>query len=120
MRIEVKASGSVKRKDSLGRFVADHISGSFGRFKDEITSVEVRFSDESHEGGMSSGARCALDAKLRLRNQVVVSHSGEDLDLAFRGACSKLGRALEREIGRQGQKTHRHRETARRSTFSEA
>lgn len=114
MHVEVRASNGVESKKSLDRFVETHLAERLGRFQDEIVSVEAQFTDENHEKGGAGDKRCMLEARIPPRERLAVTHRGQSVDQAFRGACAKLARTVERELGRQDRKEHRHRETIRR------
>jgi hypothetical protein len=74
--------------------------------------VEVQLTDENHAKG-GNDTRCMLEARLPGRAPVAVSNIAENQDLAMRGACDKLSRALEHALGKLDRE-HRDRETIRK------
>ena len=69
-------------------------------FSDQITRVEVHFSDEKGGKAGTGDKRCLLEARPAGRQPVAVSHEASTLEEALDGAAGKLRRLLESTLGR--------------------
>ncbi len=115
MQVQVNTGNGVESKETLERWANAFLNEALARFNQEITRVEVQFTDENRAKGGSDDKRCMLEARLTGHDPVAVSHHGETQDLAIRGATQKLLRALEHTLGKLDRHEHRNRETIRKS-----
>jgi ribosome-associated translation inhibitor RaiA len=113
MQIQVNTGNGVANKEALDRWASSYLNESLGRFREEITRIEVQLSDESH-GKKGDDRRCMLEARLNGHAPVVVNHNGDSMDDAFRGATIKLMRVLEHTLGKLERHEHRTRDTIRK------
>jgi hypothetical protein len=114
MHVQVNTSNGIANKDSLERWAADFLNNELGRFRHDITGIEVQLSDENGDKGGPSQVRCMLEARVTGHPPVAVKNFAADQDLAMRGAAEKLAHALEHMFGKLDRKEHRDRETIRR------
>ena len=115
MHVQVNTSNGIDNKDSLERWAADFLNERLGRFRQDITGIEVQMSDENKgDKGGTSDKRCMLEARINGREPIAVTNYGSDQNLAFRGACDKLAKALEHAFGKLDRREHRARDTIRR------
>ncbi|HWI80752.1 HPF/RaiA family ribosome-associated protein [Ramlibacter sp.] len=115
MQVQVNTGNGVDNKESLERWASDFLNEALARFRREITRIEVQLTDENRGKGGSDDKRCMLEARLTGHDPVAVNHHGETQDLAIRGACQKLLRALEHTLGKLDRHQHRDRESIRKS-----
>lgn len=113
MQIQVNTDHNVEGHASLIHWIESELGNTLGRFSDHITRTEVHLSDENSGKSGSNDKRCLIEARLSAHQPVAVSHHGESIDEAFRGAAEKLKRALESTLGRL--KDHHGRASIRRN-----
>jgi ribosome-associated translation inhibitor RaiA len=114
MQVQVNTSNGIENKEPLERWADDYLNAELGRFKQEITCVEVQLSDENKAKSGASDKRCMMEARLNGHEPLAVSHHAETQDLAFRGATQKLVRKLEHTLGKLDRHEHRDRGTIRK------
>jgi ribosome-associated translation inhibitor RaiA len=113
MQVQVNAGEGIAGSEALERWANEHLNESLGRFRQDITRIEVQLTDENSARGGSDDKRCLLEARLTGRDPIVAEHRAENLDMAVRGATQRLTSALDRALGKTDRKD---RDTIRRST----
>jgi hypothetical protein len=115
MKVQVNTSNDIDNKDALERWASDYLNEHLGRFEQDLTSIEVQLTDENHAAkGGGIDKRCMMEARVNGREPIAVTNYGSDQNLAFRGACDKLAKALEHAFGKLDRREHRARDTIRR------
>ena len=112
MQIKVNANHTVQTDESLERWARSELTQGLGRFRNEITPLEVHLSDQNSDRLSPDQKRCLIEARLVSHAPMAVNHVAPRLDEAFRGAADKLKRALEHSLGRL--RDHRLRDSIRR------
>jgi ribosome-associated translation inhibitor RaiA len=108
MQVQVNTDNHVAGGEGLTRQVEAVVEGALGRFGDQVTRVEVHLNDENSAGKSGSDdKRCLMEARLAGLDPIAVSHRGATLEQALDGAAEKLERALDRTLGRLGDKKGR-------------
>lgn len=115
MQVQVNTGNGVQNKESLERWANEFLNEELGRFRQELTRVEVQLTDENRGKGGSDDMRCMLEARLTGHEPVAVNHHGETMDEAMRGAATKLVRAIDHRLGKLDRHQHRDRESIRKS-----
>jgi hypothetical protein len=116
MKVQVNTSNDIENKDALERWASDYLNEQLARFDQDISSIEVQFTDENHAAkGGGIDKRCMLEARINGRNApIAVTNFAANQDLAIRGATEKLSHALDHAFGKLDRKDHRSRDTIRR------
>ena len=100
MHIQVNTDNHIEGRESLAAQVRGVVEGALGRFREQLTRVEVHLTDEnSHKGG-ENDKRCVMEARLEGLKPTAVTHQAATLDQAILGAADKLKRAVESTVGR--------------------
>lgn len=108
MQVQVNTDNHIGGSEGLVRQVQDVVEGTLGRFGDQVTRVEVHLNDEnSNTESGGNDKRCLMEARLAGLQPVAVSHDGATLEQAIDGAADKLQKALDRTLGRLGDKKGR-------------
>lgn len=115
MQVQVNTGNGVQNKETLDRWADEFLNEALARFRQDITRVEVQFTDENRAKGGADDKRCMLEARLTGHDPVAVSNHAATQDEAIRGATEKLLRALEHTLGKLDRHGHRDRATIRRS-----
>jgi hypothetical protein len=114
MQVQVNCGDGLEAKDTLESWASDFLNESLARFRGEITRVEVQLSDEAKGKHNDRDMRCMLEARLNAYQPVAVTHTGESMDEAIRGAAQRLVHALDHTLGKLDRHQHRSRDTIRR------
>lgn len=99
MQIQVNAGHIEGREELLAR-VESHLRTSLNWFSGRITRVDVHVRDENGDKGGGDDKRCVMEAHLRGRQPVAVTHHAATLDDAVHGAAAKLKTFIESVVGR--------------------
>lgn len=100
MQIQINTDHNIEGHEALAAHVSSVVEGALGRFSDQVTRVEVHLTDEvGHKSGQDD-KRCVMEARLRGRQPIAVTHHAGSVHQAVDGAAVKLTRLLESEIGR--------------------
>ena len=76
------------------------ISEELSRFSQQITRVEVHFSDEDGNKDGLNDKRCMVEARLAGMKPIAVTNHANTHELAIFGAIDKLKTSLEKITGR--------------------
>ena len=101
MQIQVNTDNQVHGTAELIRHVESVVDGTFSRFGEQITRVELHLSDEnsSHKSG-DNDKRCVMEARLSGLQPITVNSQGSSIEQALSGAADKLEKVLDRTLGR--------------------
>ena len=95
MIIQVNTDNHIEGRDELAAEVESVVDNSMANYRDQITRVEVHLSDEnSLVRGGDNDKRCVMEARLKGRNPIAVTHKAGTLALAVEGAANKLATSL--------------------------
>ncbi len=104
MKVQVNTSRNVEGHEELGRRIEAAVEKALGRFRDQISRVEVHVSDaNSHKSG-GDDKRCVMEARLGGLPPMVARHRAATVDQAVEGAAAKVQRTIERTLGRLGRR----------------
>jgi hypothetical protein len=112
MQIHVTTDSNIKGGEKLAAQVDAIVESSLCHLGSHITRVEVHLGDENSRKGGTDDKRCVMEARLKRRQPVAVSHWAGTLLDAVDGAADKLKASLNRDLGRL--RTNRRRQTAGR------
>jgi len=100
MQIQLNTDHRVVGSEALAREVDSAVRTALGRFAERITRVEVHLSDLN---GVRVGEdqRCQVEARLKGRRPVSADHTAPSVRLALDGALDRLGRVLDRSVGKR-------------------
>jgi Sigma 54 modulation protein / S30EA ribosomal protein len=76
------------------------VVGALQRFGDRITRVEVHLGDENGPKHGQNEKRCMMEARLKGRRPIAVTHHATTLEQAVHGAADNLIRAIASTLGR--------------------
>jgi RNA polymerase sigma factor (sigma-70 family) len=102
VNITVRTDGQIDGSAKLKQQVEAVVEGALSRFGDRVTSVEVHFADDDsrHKSGHND-KRCVMEVRLAGIPPIAASHQGSSLDQALEGVADKMGKMLNRTLGRQ-------------------
>lgn len=105
MEIQINAGsieGSAEFTDRVETEVREALSWVSGR----VTRVDVHLCDENGGKGGDDDKRCVMEARLRGRQPVAVTHHAATLTQATRGAADKLQALVTSIVGRLRTRGH--------------
>ncbi|MBU3057741.1 HPF/RaiA family ribosome-associated protein [Pseudomonas indica] len=98
MQVLVNSDNHIDGSAEFADRVQAHLANKLKRFDDHLTRIEVHFNDENSQKGGATDKRCQIEAHIKGRDTVSVTHHAESLNLALDGATEKLGSALARVV----------------------
>lgn len=100
MQIQFNKENNVTVSEGLIVSSTSLISEKLSRYSQQITRVEVHFSDEDGRKEGFNDKRCMVEARLAGMKPVAVTSQANTHEQALSGAIEKLKTSLERIIGR--------------------
>lgn len=112
MIIQVNTDKHIEGREQLAAEVQAVVEHSLTKHRDHVTRVEVHLSDEnSLVRGGDNDKRCVMEARLKGRNPIAVTHKAGTLTMAVEGAANKLETSLRSIL----EKLKDHQNPARRA-----
>lgn len=100
MQIQFNTDNNVTWSEDLVASSTSLISEELSRFSQQITRVEVHFSDEDGNKDGFNDKRCMVEARLAGMKPIAVTDHANSHELAVSGAIDKLITSLEKITGR--------------------
>jgi ribosome-associated translation inhibitor RaiA len=100
MQIQVNTDRNIEGHGKLSTWVSDTVEDTLSRFSEHITRVEVHLSDENGSKKGENDKRCLMEARMKGRQSIAVTHDAPNVDQAVNGALDKLSRSIESVRGR--------------------
>ena len=109
MQIQIHTGHNIEGHEALTTQLSGVVEESLNRFSDRITQVDVHLRDEnSDKKGGDDDMRCMIEARIKDRQPIAVTHQAATLDQAVDGAADKLTRLIDSTLGRlHHQENHR-------------
>lgn len=107
MQIKINTDHNIQGREALAERLTGVVEHALHRVAEHITRVEVHLSIESGGRSGQSDKRCAMEARLEGQQPVVVTEHAGTLDQAVNAAADKLLRAIDGQIGKLRDKSHR-------------
>jgi ribosome-associated translation inhibitor RaiA len=102
MYIQINTDHNIEGHQALNTQVSGVVESALSRFSDHITRVEVHLSDvNSNKKGGDDDMRCMMEARIKGRQPIAVTHQAATVDQAVDGAADKLVSLIESILGRQ-------------------
>lgn len=100
MKIQFNSDNNITASEKLAAKFEKTISEALGRFSEQITRVEIHFSDENGQKSGLNDKRCMLETRLEGMQPIAVTNYGDTLEHALKGAIDKTKTSLDTIIGR--------------------
>ena len=100
MQIQFNTDKNVTGSEELIASATSIISQELSRFSQQITRVEVHFSDEDGNKDGFIDKRCVVEARLAGMKPIAVTNQANTHERALFGAVDKLKTSLEKITGR--------------------
>lgn len=101
MQIQINIDRNIEGYEALDVQVSGAVQSALSRISEHITRVEVHLSDEnSNKKGGNEDMRCVMEARVKSRRPIAVTHRAATLDQAVDGAAEKLTKLIKSTLGR--------------------
>lgn len=100
MQVQINSDKNVTGDEALIATSKSVISEELSRFSQQITRVEVHFSDEDGDKDGLNDRRCMMEVRLAGMRPIAVTKQANTHEEAFMGAIEKLITSLETITGR--------------------
>ncbi len=105
MYIQVNTDRNIEGHQALNARVSGVVEDALSRFSDHISRVEVHLSDvNSNKKGGDDDMRCMVEARIKGRQPIAITHHAATVDQVVDGAVDKLVSLIETTLGRQQHK----------------
>ncbi len=102
MYIQINTDHNIEGHQALNAQVSGVVESALTRFSDHITRVEIHLSDvNSDKKGGDDDMRCMMEARIKGRQPIAITHQAATVDQVVDGAVDKLVSLVETTLGRQ-------------------
>lgn len=92
---------NIESSDTLEQHIAELVDHHLGRFKDNLTRIEVHLGDEnSTQKSGAADKRCMMEARPEGLDPIAVEAHASEFEPAIQDAVGKLKRALASRLDR--------------------
>jgi len=101
MQIQINTDHNIEGNQALNEQISGIVENALTRYSEQVTQVEVHISDEnSNKKGGNNDMRCVIEAHLKGRQPMAVTHQADTLNAAVDGALDKLANLVESTLER--------------------
>ena len=101
MQLQINTDHNIEGHQILIAQVSGVVEETLSRYSEHITQVDVHLSDEnSNKKGGNNDMRCVVEAHIKGRQPIAVTHQATTLDQAVKGASDKLANLIESTLER--------------------
>lgn len=100
MQVLVNSGKHVASSMAFKEDISSRVRSKLQRYEDHLTRIEVHLSDENALKSGPLDKRCKVEARMKGRDPLTVSHDAEEMHQAIDGAMNKLTNALDRNLGK--------------------
>jgi ribosome-associated translation inhibitor RaiA len=100
MQVLVRHDDTIYGSERLTAQVEASIEAALGRYRDQITTIEVHFADENGKKRGGDDIRCSIEARFAGKKPIAVTHHASDLLIALDTAAEKMASMLDHQLGR--------------------
>lgn len=104
MQVLVNSGKHVASSMALKDDIRRRMQAKLQRYDDHLTRIELHLSDENALKNGPQDKRCKMEARMKGRDPLTVSHDAPELHQAIDGAMHKLINALERSLGKDAKR----------------
>ena len=104
MNIQINTDHNIDGGEKFSSYVSGVISDSFSRFSNQLTHVELHFSDQNSSKVGTMDKRCTIEVRISGRKSTAVHCDANTVDEALMGATDKMIHNLEHTFGKTSSK----------------
>lgn len=101
MKVQLNTDKNIQGDEALTSHVETVVDGVLGRFRSQISRIEVHLSDVNAGKSGAADKRCVMEARLEGRPPVAASDDADTVGASISGAAGKLQRLLDSSLGKQ-------------------
>lgn len=101
MELQFNTDKNIKDAGRVSDFFSPIIEKEFERFSSHVTRFEVHLSDQNSikDGGVDD-RKCMIEARIKGKQPIVVTHFSNSNDQAIKGAIDKMKISIDSVIGK--------------------
>lgn len=100
MEILINTDNNISASEQMRSYMRADLEAAFERFRDHLTRLEVKISDENGNKEGEKDKKCVLEARLKGMQPLVVTSHGNSIDQALTEASTKMKTSLDSTMGR--------------------
>ncbi len=99
MNIQISTDHNIEGHEAMAAETKDVVARALRHFSDHITRVEVHLSDENGPKPGQNDQRCVLEARIKGRPPIAVTHHADTIRRAVDGAANDLVALIKSTLG---------------------
>lgn len=100
MKVQLNTDKNIQGDEALTNHVETVVDGALGRFRNQISRIEVHLSDVNAGKSGATDKRCVMEARLEGHASMVASDDAGTVGASINGAAGKLQRQLDSALGK--------------------
>ena len=100
MEILINTDHNIEGPAQMRAYFQEQIETQFERFREHLSRIEVKISDENGDKKSENDKRCVLEARIKGMQPIAVTSFGNTVEKAFNTAADKLKTSLDSTIGK--------------------
>ena len=101
MNIQINTDNHIEGGEKFSHYVSGVVSDAFKRFSNQLTHVDVHFSDQNSSKIGVMDKRCMIEVRITGRKSTAVTSNANSIDEALTGATEKMKHSIENTLGRK-------------------
>ncbi len=101
MIVEVNTDRHIESSERLIDYCKSTLEAELDRFSENITRIDVHFSDQNAEKGGDDDKRCLIEVRLKGLKPVTTSNNASNIDDALSGAIDKMVTVLDTALAKK-------------------
>lgn len=100
MEILINTDHNISASEEMRSYMRADLETTFERFREHLTRLEVKISDENGNKEGEKDKKCVLEARLKGIQPLVVTSHGNSIDQALGEASIKMKTSLDTAMGK--------------------
>ena len=104
MNIQINTDHNIEGNEKFSTYVTGVVQDEFSRFSNQLTHVELHFSDQNSSKVGTMDKRCVMEVRITGRKSTAVTCDASTIDEALMGAVEKMKHSIDHTLGRSSSK----------------
>jgi hypothetical protein len=104
MNIQIHTDHNITGSEKFSSYVTGVVEDAFSRFKNQLSHVELHFSDQNSSKNGLNDKRCVMEVRITGRKSTAVTNDASSIDEALLGATEKMRHSIEHTLDRNSSK----------------
>lgn len=101
MNIQISTDNHIEGGQKFSDYVSGVVSSAFTRFSNQLTHVDLHFSDQNSSNKIGTNdKRCLIEVRITGRKSTAVTCDADSIDEALLGATEKMRHSIESTLGK--------------------